>query len=139
MSNHVQSEDVAAVGDESAQLDQLLSDLGLDLIGGGNKEKKQYKLLSVNNKDVKNHSGRYNNYVPSLAAKKAFSRILKDAKASKKDNYKASFKIIEVKQGGDKKVFAYTGINKKLKTPVKYEIAGTKITVTHEGIIKMDK
>jgi hypothetical protein len=121
------------------QLDQLLSELGLDLVGGASSKKegwKYYKLLSVNNKDIKNHTGHWGGKIPLQAAKKAFGRILKDNKAKTTDNYKAKFKIVEVKQGGDKKVFSYEGVNKKRSKPVIVNFGGNvKKTLTHETFV----
>lgn len=123
---------------QDSQLDQLLSELGLDLVGGSSRVKegwKQYKVLSVNDKDVKNHSGRYTGKIPLQAAKKAFGRLLKDNKADKKDNFKLKFKLIEVKQGGDKKVFSYEGVNKKRSKPLVVKRGDVKYTITHDHVV----
>ena len=123
---------------DSSQLDQLLSELGLDLVGGSSSGKEgwtYYRLLSVNNVKVKNHSGKWGGKMPLQAGKKGFTRILQDNKAQTKDNYKVKFQIIEVKQGGDKKVFSYEGVNKKRNKPVSFTIKGKKYTSTHEGIV----
>ena len=104
---------------------------------GGSESFRYFKIISVNNKKIKDE-GRYKTKAsPGDAAKKAFTKLSKKYKTNK-----LTFSIKETTQGSSKREHGpYLGEKKKLKKPleIKYEGKNKPVIIKYETKIHLDK
>lgn len=92
---------------------------------------RSFTVTKCNVKCDNSEGGRYMGKIPSQAARKAGRALLK---SSKKKQLK--FTIRETTQGSNQKEFTYTATKVKLDKPQVIVRGDSKITVTHEYLVR---